>query len=285
MTIRILLAWVLLLAVSTYSVTQSAAPAFDGVEKWKDSLTTAEIASLRDLYSTDPPAMFMAKGQKPVPGISPETEFWQNLVASGATDFDVQSVEHAERQGLRLVTLAVSMKMKTANGHRTRYVTEQQAWQQQAGGWRIVVAAHTDLVKMPPALSPNPNLYDKNADAKVDIAEAVSKAKKDRERVLLVFGANWCYDCHVLDKAFHQSDVAALLQENFQVVHVDIGDDGKKNNDVAAEYQVPLGKGIPAIAVLDSDGKLLYAQKNGEWESARALDPDDVIALLEKWKP
>lgn len=285
MTIRILLTWVLLLVVSTYSVTQSAAPAFDGVEKWKDSLTTAEIASLRDLYSTDPPAMFMAKGQKPVPGISPETEFWQNLVASGATDFDVQSVEHAERQGLRLVTLAVSMKTKTANGLRTRYVTEQQAWQQQAGGWRIVVAAHTDVVKMPPALSPNPNLYDKNADAKADIAEAVSKAKKDRERVLLVFGANWCYDCHVLDKAFHQSDVAALLQKNFQVVHVDIGDDGKKNNDVAAEYQVPLGKGIPAIAVLDSDGKLLYAQKNGEWESARSMDPDDIITFLEKWKP
>lgn len=285
MTIRILLAWVLLLAVSTYSATQTAAPAFDGVEKWKDSLTTAEIASLRDLYSTDPPAMFMAKGQKPVPGISPETEFWQNLVASGTTDFDVQSVEHAERQGLRLVTLAVSMKTKTANGLRTRYVTEQQAWQQQAGGWRIVVAAHTDVVKMPPALNPNPNLYDKNADAKADIAEAVSRAKKDRERVLLLFGANWCYDCHVLDKAFHQSDVAALLQKNFQVVHVDIGDDGKKNNDVAAEYQVPLGKGIPAIAVLDSDGKLLYAQKNGEWESARALDPDDVIAFLEKWKP
>lgn len=285
MTIRILLAWVLLLVVSTYSVTQSAAPAFDGVEKWKDSLTTAEIASLRDLYSTDPPAMFMAKGQKPVPGISPETEFWQNLVASGATDFDVQSVEHAERQGLRLVTLAVSMKTKTANGLRTRYVTEQQAWQQQAGGWRIVVAAHTDVVKMPPALSPNPKLYDKNADAKADIAEAVSKAKKDRERVLLVFGANWCYDCHVLDKAFHQSDVAALLQKNFQVVHVDIGDDGKKNNDVAEEYQVPLAKGIPAIAVLGPDGKLLFAQKHGEWESARSMDPDDVITFLEKWKP
>jgi thiol-disulfide isomerase/thioredoxin len=285
MTIRIFLACVLLL-VSTCSVTQTAAPAFDGVEKWKDSLSTAAIASLRDLYSTDPPAMFMAKGQKPAPGISPETEFWQNLITSGATDFDVQPVEHADRQGLRLVTLAVSMKMKTANGLRTRYVTEQQAWQQQAGGWRIVVAAHTDVVKMPPALSSNPNLYDKNANAKADIAEAMSKAKKkDRERVLLVFGANWCYDCHVLDKAFHQSDVAALLQENFQVVHVDIGDDGKKNNDVAAEYQVPLGKGIPAIAVLDSDGKLLYAQKNGEWESARSLDPDDVIAFLEKWKP
>jgi thiol:disulfide interchange protein len=113
----------------------------------------------------------------------------------------------------------------------------------------------------------------------------VAKAKRDHQRVILVFGANWCYDCHVLDQAFHQTDVAPVLQKRFQVVHVDIGDDGKKNRSVAAEYQVPLEKGVPALAILDSDGKLLYSQKNGEWESARSLDPDDVITFLERWKP
>ncbi len=138
---------------------------------------------------------------------------------------------------------------------------------------------------MPPALHPNPNLYDKNANAKGEIEEAVANAKKDHQRVILVFGANWCYDCHVLDQAFHQTDVAQILQRNFQVVHVDIGDDGKKNGNVAVEYQIPLEKGIPALAVLDSDRKLLYSQKNGEWESARSLDPDDLIALLNRWKP
>jgi thioredoxin family protein len=275
----------LLLFVSACSVAQTAPSGFDGVERWKGTLTASTIGSLKDLYSADPPAMFMAKGQKPAPGISPETEFWVKLVSSGATDFDVQPVEHRDRQGLWLVTLAVSMTVKTPNGPRTRYVTEQQAWQQQANGWRIVIAAHSDVVKMPPALHPNPNLYDKSADAKADIAAAVSQAKKDHQRVMLVFGANWCYDCHVLDKAFHQSDVAALLQKNFQVVHVDIGDDGKKNGDIAAEYQVPLGKGIPALAILDADGKLLFAQKNGEWESARSLDPDDLVAFLVKWEP
>ena len=104
---------------------------------------------------------------------------------------------------------------------------------------------------MPPALKQNPNLYNKDADAKVEIEEAVAKAKKNHQRVILVFGANWCYDCHVLDQAFHQADVAPLLQKSFQVVHVDIGDDGKKNHDMAAEYQVPLNKGVPALAVID----------------------------------
>jgi hypothetical protein len=227
----------------------------------------------------------MENEKKFTPDIAPETEFWQQLIASGATGFEVTPVGEKDRNGLRLVTLSVAMKTKTAEGMRTRYVTENQAWQEQRDGWRIVIAGHSDLVKMPPALHPNPNLYDKDANAGVEIKDAEAKAKKAHERIILVFGANWCYDCHVLDQAFHQPDVAALLQGNFQIVHVDIGEDGKKNNSLAAEYQVPLDKGVPALAVLDADGKLLYSQENGEWESARSLDPDEVVKFLEKWKP
>lgn len=184
-----------------------------------------------------------------------------------------------------MVSLAVSMKMKTPDGPRTRYVNEQQGWQLQGDRWRIVVAQHSDVVKMRPALKPNPNLYKKDADAKAEIKEATAEAAEEHRRVILVFGANWCYDCHVLDQAFHQADVAPLLEKNFRVVHVDIGDDGKKNNDLAADYKVPLEKGVPALAILGPDGTLLYSQQNGEWESARTLDPDAVVAFLNKWKP
>jgi thioredoxin family protein len=282
-TIRTPWACVLLLA-STYALTQTPATAFDGTEKWKGTLTTTSIGALKSLYSTDPPAKFMPKG-KPQTDIAPETDFWEKLVASGMTDFEAKPVEEQDQNGLHVVKLAVSMKTKTPDGPRTRYVTEQQAWQKQGDSWRIVIAAHSDVVKMPPALHPNPNLYRKDADARVEIEEAKAKAKKDHQRVILVFGANWCYDCHVLDQAFHQADVAPVLQKRFQVVHVDIGDDGKKNNNLADEYQVPLKKGIPALAVLDADGKVLYSQKKGEWESARSLDPDDVMKFLDQWKP
>lgn len=285
MNIRVSLFCAMLLA-STYSAAQTIAFGFDGVAKWQEKLTPGSVASIKDVYSSNPPAMYMAKGQhQPSPDISPETDFWQKLVASGATDFKAAPVEEQDRQGLHLVTLAVSMKVKTPNGLRTRYVTEEQAWQRQTEGWRIVIAKHSDVVKMPPALHPNPNLYDANADAKAEIQEAEARAKKNNQRVVLVFGANWCYDCHVLDQAFHQADVAPLLEKRFQVVHVDIGDDGKKNNDIAEEYGVPLAKGIPALAILDADGKLLYSQKHGEWESARSMDPDEIVKFLHQWKP
>ena len=101
---------------------------------------------------------------------------------------------------------------------------------------------------------------------------------------MLVFGANWCYDCHVLDLAFHRPDFA-LAMAGYEVVHVDIGPDGKKNAELAKEFQVPLDKGIPALAVLEGDGKLVVSQKNGEFEDARSLTPEALLEFLNKWKP
>jgi thioredoxin-related protein len=274
-----------LLLFSLLSVAQSTPTTFDGLERWKASLTPASVTSLPSLYSTDPPARFIGKDHKPVPDMSPETDFWQKLVASGGTGFEVNTVEEADQKGLHIVVLAISVKTQTTDGPRTRYVNEQQAWQPQGGQWRIVVATHSDPVKMLPALHRNPNLYDTDADARVEIREAVAKAKNGHERVILVFGGNWCYDCHVLDQAFHQADVAPIVEKSFQVVHVDIGTDGKKNYDLAAEYNVPLEKGVPALAILGPDGTLLYSQLNGEFESTRSMDPDDVLAFLNKWKP
>jgi thioredoxin-related protein len=78
------------------------------------------------------------------------------------------------------------------------------------------------------ALRPQRTSAGKSEDAKVEIEEAVAKANKDHQRVILVFGGNWCYDCHVLDQAFHQADVAPLLGKNFQVVHVNVATTANK---------------------------------------------------------
>jgi thioredoxin 1 len=51
-------------------------------------------------------------------------------------------------------------------------------------------------------------IYDERADARAEIKEALEKATAEHKRVIVVFGANWCFDCHVLDKAFHRSDLA-----------------------------------------------------------------------------
>lgn len=130
----------------------------------------------------------------------------------------------------------------------------------------------------------NPRLYNPFADAKAEIAEAVKQAHEDHKRILLVFGGNWCLDCHVLDYRFHQNAIRSLVENNFHVVHVDI-EQYDKNLDIAQRYGTSLKRGVPAVAVLSSDGKLLFGQKNGEFEKARELDPSVIVTFLNKWKP
>ena len=147
----------------------------------------------------------------------------------------------------------------------------------------ITVAA-TSGVCFSQAAGKKKDIYSESADAHAEIKAALEKAAAEHKRVILVFGANWCYDCHVLDLAFHRSDLAPILAANYEVVHVDIGR-GDKNQDLMKQYEVPMKRGIPGLAVLDADGKLVYSQKNGEFENARALNPEDFLAFLNKWKP
>jgi thiol:disulfide interchange protein len=135
-----------------------------------------------------------------------------------------------------------------------------------------------------PPFRPNPRLYNPFADAKQEIAEAVKQARQDHKRILLVFGGNWCLDCHVLDYRFHQHAIQPLVDDNFHVVHVDV-EHYDKNLDIAQRYKTSLKRGVPAVAVLSSNGKLLYAQSNGEFEKASTLDPSVIVAFLNKWKP
>jgi thiol:disulfide interchange protein len=148
----------------------------------------------------------------------------------------------------------------------------------------MAVVIATSGLSVHRALAAESELYSESADARAEIAEALAKASAGHKRVILVFGANWCFDCHALDKAFHSAEIAPVLAANYEVVHVDIGR-GEKNQDLMKKYEVPMKRGIPGLAVLAPDGKLVYSQKNGEFENARALSPADFLAFLNKWKP
>ena len=126
-------------------------------------------------------------------------------------------------------------------------------------------------------------IYSANADATQEIQQALKLAAAEKKRVLLVFGANWCYDCHVLERALHEGAAGKLVSESFLLVHVDIGE-GEKNPGLVKTYRIPIEKGVPAVAVLGSDGKLLFSSGDGEFESARTMFKKDLVAFLNRWK-
>jgi len=132
--------------------------------------------------------------------------------------------------------------------------------------------------------APAAHLYPEAAAANGDVSMALLQAKTTGKRIILDFGGDWCPDCQVLDIYFQQNPNAELLAQNFVKVNVNIGH-MDQNVDLAERYGVPLKKGVPALAVLNADGKLLYAQKAGEFEAMRRMDSSSVTKFLNQWKP
>lgn len=280
---RLLTSFFLLLSTIAFAQISADVP-FQPLQEWTKSLSSGDMTKFSDLYSTLPPVEIVSQPVN-LTGANNEVTFWDGIRKSGLHDLNAEVFSEKNVPAGKVLSVHINFKADTPSGLRTRYVLYQQLWRKQGESWRIVRVAHSDVLKMQQPSKLNPHLYDEAADAREEIAQTVAKASKDHKRIILVFGGNWCYDCHVLDYAFHQPDVAPLVDNNFYVIHVDIGTEGKKNYDLAAEYGTVLDKGVPSLAILDSNGKLLMGQQNGEWESTRSMDPDDIIAFLNKWKP
>src|ERR1035437_2491752 len=128
------------------------------------------------------------------------------------------------------------------------------------------------------------DIYPDPAQAKTDLAAALKIAATTHKRILLDFGGNWCPDCQVLDIYFHDPANRRILEANFVLVHVNIGH-MDANLDIARQYEVPLHRGVPALAVLSEKGKLLYSQKGGEFEAMSRMESAQVTKFLVQWEP
>ncbi len=128
------------------------------------------------------------------------------------------------------------------------------------------------------------DIYPDPAQARADLAAALKTAAATHRRILLDFGGNWCPDCHVLDFYFHDARNKPLLDASFVLVHINVGH-YDANLDLAAKYGVPLDKGVPALAVLSEQGRLLYSQKSGEFEAMRRMESSSVTEFLVRWRP
>ena len=128
------------------------------------------------------------------------------------------------------------------------------------------------------------DIYPPPAQAKADLAAALKTAAATHRRILLDFGGNWCGDCQVLDFYMHDDRNRPLIESSFVVVHINVGHIDA-NLDLAGKYGVPLQRGVPALAVLSETGKLLYSQKNGEFEAMRRMESSAVTSFLVQWRP
>ncbi len=268
---------------SATSAAATSVPSFPPLNRWRAAIEAADPERLARMYMRTPPPELEKAGVK---ATDPKEEavFWSSFGRSAMKSALVEDVQlSSPRADLTQVAFEMVLTLEDIPKPGKVYVGVRQLWMKSGEEWKILATKHTQAGRLKQPMTRG-NLYPAEKDADAEIQAALERASGAKKRVLVVFGANWCYDCYVLDAALHDEEIAPLVNANFEVVHVDIGE-GNKNLHLMQRYAVPLEKGIPAVAVLESDGKLLFSQKNGEFEKMRSLAPEDVLDFLHRWKP
>lgn len=257
---------------------------FAPLAQWETAVRNGDAAALAAFYSTDPPPTLIASTGV-YTDVKREASFWATWKKSHLTRLEVDMIaDQAVNPDLRQVAFEAGIYYQGTAGPQTLFAFVQQTWLRQGGKWTIISGGRSDLsrLKQPTALTAD--IFPKSANASADIAAALQRAAADHKRVLLDFGGNWCYDCHVLDMAFRRSDLAPLLHANYELVNVDV-EEFNYNLDIAQRYHLSIMKGVPMLAVLDSGGHVLASTQDGAFQAARSLSPDDLIRFLDTWSP
>lgn len=268
-----------LLAASTASA-QGPHPAVLRLDVWRKAVLAGDGQALGQLYSSG--SRIVGPGQTAA-NLQSEIDYWTSWKSKGLKSLSARIEGAKEPQpGLHVIALQLTLVAEEGGAAKKYYIKMAQGYVEQGGVWKIIAEQRDEATRLK-GPAEKKDLYPADADAQKEIGEALQLAGKSHRRVMLIFGGNWCYDCHVLDAAFHSPEIAPTLNGNYVVVHVDIGE-YNRNLDIAKKYDVPLEKGVPAAAILDRDGKLVVSQKNQEFEKARSMSPEDILAFLNKWK-
>jgi thioredoxin-related protein len=114
-----------------------------------------------------------------------------------------------------------------------------------------------------------------------DVQAAVITATKEKKRIILDVGGEWCSWCHLLDRFLHeQADLDTYLSQHYVIVKVNFSTENK-NKQFLRQY--PTIDGFPHLFVLESDGKFLLSQSTGNFEAGKGYDHDKVMRFLKKW--
>ena len=126
-------------------------------------------------------------------------------------------------------------------------------------------------------------LYNPASDAKVEIANAIKKAKKEGKHVFLQIGGNWCAWCLAFDKKVKSNDtLRKALEKNYIVYHLNFSRENK-NLDILASLGYPQRFGFPVFVILDGEGNRLHTQNSTNLEEGKGHSTQKTLTFFNNW--
>ncbi len=135
------------------------------------------------------------------------------------------------------------------------------------------------------AQNDKPIIYHPEADAKLELENAVKRAKAEGKHVLVQVGGNWCGWCIRFYKfSLADAQIDSTINASFIMYHLNYSKENK-NLPLMAKYGYPQRFGFPVFLVIDGNGERLHTQNSAYFEQEGDYGKDKVMDFLEQWSP
>jgi thioredoxin-related protein len=158
-----------------------------------------------------------------------------------------------------------------------------------AGSIAAVVQDQPPTQTKPAAAARKASIYDKAADAQVQVQKAATQARREDKRILVMFGGDWCGWCHKLHELFaNDAEIRKILSYEYVLVMVDTEAPGaadlmRKCKEALSKEELQKGVGFPFLGVLDAEAKVVTAQRTDPLEEGDHHHPGRVKEFLNRW--
>ncbi|TGN20917.1 thioredoxin family protein [Leptospira idonii] len=113
--------------------------------------------------------------------------------------------------------------------------------------------------------------------------DSLQMAGKENKKLIVLFSADWCPDCNALDRILtSDSRIKELITNHYIILKVDVGR-FDQNLDLDERLEHPIGKGIPALVILNPSETIIATTKGGEFSNASKMSNEQVLNYLNRF--
>lgn len=125
--------------------------------------------------------------------------------------------------------------------------------------------------------------FDPSRNPNDDLQTAITSAGKEKKRIVLDVGGEWCGWCIHMDKFFAaNAELKKLRDENFVWLKINMSEENE-NKEFLAKY--PEIAGYPHLFMLEKDGTLLKSKDTSELEDGKTYNLQKFSNFLKEYAP
>lgn len=149
------------------------------------------------------------------------------------------------------------------------------------GGQNIMSSEKIKIQESEELINPLPLPYERLEVTETQVLDFIAQSKVSNQSII-IFGANWCPDCRILEGTLLLPTVKSFIDDNFSVIHIDVGK-YDINMNLLELLGIPRQEGIPRVVIFGQENNILNMNSTDKWRSARQNKAQEIFDYFQSY--